>query len=209
MRYCAAPLESSRSYVPPMLGGPSCPPRNITDRSATAPAMRWPLRIHCHRPEFSLVGEPTSKRIFTVRVDKPSPNVASASRRSPSRVPRTYWRTYEARFSRLVRSSTDCLGGLLHAAMRTNTKPNGTLAHTLLGMPGPQGMIPSSRTGNSTRNVELGPIRPMAEHLLILLTERSGRAARHASLPDQAPCHLRDIFQLHLYWISVLAWKCR
>ena len=37
MRYSANPAGSSRSNRPPMLGGPSCPPRNVTDRSAIPP----------------------------------------------------------------------------------------------------------------------------------------------------------------------------
>jgi hypothetical protein len=65
-----------------------------------------PSLIHCHRPAASFVGEPMAKRIVTVRVDDPSRHVASVSRRSPSRVPRSSVRGNADRFSRPSRSST-------------------------------------------------------------------------------------------------------
>ena len=126
MRKAAVPLASLRSNLPPMLGGPSCPPRNITDRSATVPLIRRPSRVHCHRPDSNFVGAPIAKRISTVRVDDPSLNVASASRRSPARVPRTCRSVYEERFSRPLRSSTGARGGVAHAAIKTITQHSST-----------------------------------------------------------------------------------
>src|SRR5260370_34728455 len=111
-RCSAAPLGSSRSNLPPMLGGPSCPPRNMTDRSATDPPVTVLPRVRCHRPDCSLVGVPITKRISTVKVDDPSPNLASASRRSPFRVPRNWASVNKERFSRPLRSSTRGFGGV-------------------------------------------------------------------------------------------------
>lgn len=119
IRYTAAPVGSCKSNLPPMLGGPSCPPRNMTDRSVTAPFIRRPPRFHCHRPEANFVGAPIAKRMSTVNVDDPSPKVASASRRSPARVPRTCVSVNEERFSCPLRSSIGGCGGLAHAAMKT------------------------------------------------------------------------------------------
>ena len=53
-----------------MLGGPSCPPRNVTDRAETGPLKSRPLRDHRHVPDSSLVGEPTAKCICTVRMEE-------------------------------------------------------------------------------------------------------------------------------------------
>lgn len=124
MRYSTTPVRSNKSNLPPTLGGPSCPPRNMTDRSATVPLAGRPSLIHCQRPDSSLVGEPMAKCIVTVRVDDPSPNLASASRRSPSRVPRISPRVNEDRSSRRLRSSTDGLDDLAHEVRRTMTQQN-------------------------------------------------------------------------------------
>ena len=48
IRYLATPPASSRSNLPPILGTPDCPPRNITDRSATVPLRGCPSRFHRH-----------------------------------------------------------------------------------------------------------------------------------------------------------------
>jgi len=134
MRYAGAPAGSSRSNLPPMLGGPSCPPRNMTDRSATVPLVcRTPL-VRRHKPDFSLVGTPIAKCISTVRVDDPSPNSASASRRSPFLVPRNCLRVNEDRLSRPLRSSTGGFGGWAHDARRTATKQRDRRTHAILAV---------------------------------------------------------------------------
>lgn len=138
MRYSAAPVESSRSNLPPMLGGPSCPPRNMTDRSATPPLVLRPSLANCHRPECSLVGAPIAKRIVTVNVEDPSPNLASASSRSPSRVPRSCFRVNEDRFPRPLRSSTGGFAGLAHAPRRMAKAQSGTRVNARLGKPTPE-----------------------------------------------------------------------
>src|ERR1035437_9727636 len=94
----------------------------MTDRSVTVPLVRRPSRVHCHRPDFSFVGTPIMKPISTLSLDDPSANSASASRRSPLRVPRTYPRVNKERFSRSLRSSTGGFGGLLYDVSRTMTQ---------------------------------------------------------------------------------------
>ncbi len=70
-----------------MLGGPSWPPKKVTDRAETSPLAFWLLRIQCQTPDSSLVGEPIAKCISMVNDEELSLIKASAARRSPSRVP--------------------------------------------------------------------------------------------------------------------------
>lgn len=64
------PSVAIKSNVPPMLGGPSCPPRNVTERAATVPMSKWPGRDHRQSPDASVVGEPTAKWRSSVRIDE-------------------------------------------------------------------------------------------------------------------------------------------
>ena len=53
-------MRSNKSNLPPMLGGPSCPPKDITDRSATDPLEGTPFLIEGHGPDSSFVEEPVA-----------------------------------------------------------------------------------------------------------------------------------------------------
>lgn len=88
-----------RSNVPPMLGGPSWPPRNVTDGAVTVPVNKRPGRDHCQLPDASVVGEPTAKRRSIDRIDELSLISTRAFNRSPSRTPRTDWILNPERFS--------------------------------------------------------------------------------------------------------------
>ena len=72
-----------------MLGGPSWPPKNVTERAVTIPWVMPPGRSHCHLPDSSLVGEPTANRKSTFRIDELSLIRSCTVRWSPSRTPRT------------------------------------------------------------------------------------------------------------------------
>src|SRR5579864_7201480 len=89
-----------------MLGGPSCPPRKVTDRATIAPLIIRLLRDQRQEPDSSVVGEPIAKCISIVSMDELSLNTAWACKRSPSRVPRSDCNLKSARSSCVVRSST-------------------------------------------------------------------------------------------------------
>ncbi len=78
-----------RSNVPPILGGPSCPPRKVTDRAETVPLLSPLGRDQCHSPDSSVVGEPIAKCRSSVRIDELSLIRTCAAKRSPSRTPCT------------------------------------------------------------------------------------------------------------------------
>lgn len=59
-----------KSNVPPMLGGPSCPPRNVTECAATVPLRSRPVRDHCQFPDCNVVGEPIVKCRSSVRMEE-------------------------------------------------------------------------------------------------------------------------------------------
>jgi len=53
-----------------MLGGPSWPPKNITERAVTVPFSRPPGRDHRQSPDCSVVGEPIAKCRSSVRIEE-------------------------------------------------------------------------------------------------------------------------------------------
>ena len=53
-----------------MLGGPSCPPRNVTERPETVPFSNPPGRDQRQVPDVSVVGEPTAKCRSSDRIDE-------------------------------------------------------------------------------------------------------------------------------------------
>ncbi len=59
-----------RSKVPPMLGGPSCPPRKVTERAETIPFNRRPERDQYQVPEDSEVGDPTANWRSRFKMDE-------------------------------------------------------------------------------------------------------------------------------------------
>src|ERR1700676_1509069 len=74
------------------------------------------------------------KAISTLSLDDPSANSASASRRSPLRVPRICPRVNKERFSRPLRSSTGGFGGLVHDARRTMTQQSDWCPNAVFGI---------------------------------------------------------------------------
>ena len=76
----SGPIRSKR---PPMLGGPDCPPKNVTERSRTPPSLARPLQV----PDSSRAGGVTLNRKSTLKLRESSPYKARTSRSSPSRVP--------------------------------------------------------------------------------------------------------------------------
>jgi len=64
------PSVPARSNVPPMLGGPSCPPRNVTDRADTVPFNKRPGRDQRQSPDARVVGDPIAKCRSSVRMDE-------------------------------------------------------------------------------------------------------------------------------------------
>lgn len=53
-----------------MLGPSSCPPKKVTERAATVPAINGPARAQRHIPEASVVGDPIAKCRSSVRIDE-------------------------------------------------------------------------------------------------------------------------------------------
>jgi hypothetical protein len=84
IRYTACPSFPIKSNRPPMLGGPDCPPRNVTARSRTFPSPPSPVQ----RPASSRACGATRNLNSTCRPGAAPPAyTARTSSRSPSRVP--------------------------------------------------------------------------------------------------------------------------
>jgi hypothetical protein len=123
-----------------MLGGPSCPPRNLTERADTVPSREPPANDQLHVPDSSVVGTPIAKCRSSVTIDLLSLIRTCTGIRSPSRTPCTHSNVKRRRFWLPDKSCRTMLGEGAQAAstMQKIRTPQRRMLSQLPGLGGLQ-----------------------------------------------------------------------